>query len=69
MKSRHKWNGPTKGIPKRTANNGGLTVCCVRCGCVREFVNGVPTYLIGDDVHIRISPPCKNNHYGLKENN
>ncbi len=53
---RHKWN---RKIKSKCVDGG--TVFCVRCGCVKQFVKGVPTYYIPeiDIVHDRIAPKCK----------
>lgn len=62
MKRRHKWNEP-KGVHKGTSNKGGFAVMCIKCGCVKEYVNGVPTYFINDNVYDKITPDCKpHNH-------
>lgn len=53
---RHKWNG--RGKIKVDANHGGLTVYCVRCGCIKEFVTGYPTYFIDDTLYDKIAPKC-----------
>jgi len=50
---RHKYNvnsDSSKGI------NGSI-VQCVRCGAIREYVKGKPTYFIGDSVYVK-SPGC-----------
>lgn len=54
--TKHKWNG--KSIILKTSNHGGLVVACVKCGCVKEFVKGVPTYFINDTVYDRKAPKC-----------
>lgn len=58
MRKNHKWNGSQKGQVKATSNNGGLAVSCVKCGCVLEYVAGIPTYFIDDTVYDRHAPSC-----------
>lgn len=55
---RHRWGGPNN-ASKRTSNEGGLAVACIRCGMVREYVKGIPTYFINDTVHDRYAPKCE----------
>lgn len=56
--SKHKWSNNLKSAPKRTVNEGGGAVACVKCGCVKEYVKGIPTYFIDDTVHDRYAPKC-----------
>lgn len=55
--ARHKWNAPKLGVAD-TTNNGGYAVQCVKCGCIREYVGGYPTYFIDDTVHDKYTPKC-----------
>jgi len=54
----HRWNGNSKKAPLGTSNKGGLAVACIYCGCVKEYVNGIPTYFIDDTVYDRYAPKC-----------
>lgn len=45
---RHKWDAKT----------GSSSVGCVKCGCIRQFVGGIPTYFIDDNVYDRKAPEC-----------
>lgn len=53
--TRHKWNGKARG--NSNDNHGGLAVACVKCGCVKEFVNSRLTYFI-DDTCYDTAPNC-----------
>lgn len=64
--SRHKWNGTHVGITKRDGNSGGITTACVKCGCVREYVRGFPTYFIDDRLYHKKAAKCDERL--LKEN-
>lgn len=55
-KVRHKWHGQSKGSADH--DKGGLLAQCVKCGCVKEFVCGIPTYFIDDTVYDRYTPSC-----------
>lgn len=52
----HKWSSPNTG-KKATSNKGGVATSCLRCGCVREYVNGKVTYFINDTIYFQ-SPEC-----------
>lgn len=54
--ARHKWNGPSNGKGGRD----GLVVACVKCGIVKQWVLGSPTYFDpeSDKVFNRYAPPC-----------
>lgn len=54
--ARHKWNGKAYG--SSDGEKSGLTVACEKCGCIKEFVRGVPTYFIDDNLYDRYAPPC-----------
>ena len=56
--SRHKWNISLKNLPKKDSNKGGGIAVCLNCGCVLEYVKGVPTYFIDDTLHDRKTPTC-----------
>lgn len=56
--ARHKWSTSLKYFPKRDSNHGGGAVGCLKCGCVLEYVKGVPTYLIDDTLYDRKAPKC-----------
>lgn len=43
---------------KGTSNNGGGIADCLKCGCVKEYVKGIPTYFIDDRVYDRKAPKC-----------
>ena len=58
--SRHKWNGNSEAHTKQTSNKGGFAVACIKCGCVKEYVEGIPTYFIDDTVYDRYAPKCDN---------
>lgn len=51
----HKWSGPNNGIKSR---DGCLVVECLRCGVIRQYVGGYPTYFIRDIVYDKIAPKC-----------
>ena len=51
---RHKWNGKNNG----TGGIDGLSVSCNACGCVKQWVKGIPTYFINDTVCDRYAPEC-----------
>lgn len=50
--AKHKWNGAI-GYGKDNSS-----VACVKCGCVRQWVGGFPTYFINDSVYDKIAPAC-----------
>lgn len=52
-KPRHKWNG--KLVSKARDSS---TVACLKCGVIRQYVGGFPTYFKNDIVYDKISPPC-----------
>ena len=56
--SRHSWDGKCSG--NGNDYKGGYAITCNKCGCVKEFVNGIPTYFIDDIVFDRIAPRCDN---------
>lgn len=58
MSNRHIWNGKSKG----SSNNckGGLVIGCLKCGLVKEIINGIPTYFIDNTVYDKIAPKCDN---------
>lgn len=56
MKKRHKWN---RSAPKRGRVVDGSVTYCVKCGCVRQFVKGIPCYWIGDNAYDKVTPNCK----------
>lgn len=47
-----------KYTPKKTSNHGGGISQCVKCGCVKEYVKGIPTYFIDDNVYDKKAPQC-----------
>lgn len=59
MSQRHKWSG-INSRKRKTSNNGGLAVSCVKCGCVKEYVKGYATYFINDNVYYKNAPKCLN---------
>jgi hypothetical protein len=50
---RHKWNG-TKSHAKDSS-----ACSCVKCGMVRQWVGGYPTYFLNDTVYDKIAPKCQ----------
>lgn len=52
---RHKWDGK---ILNRSVD-GGCSVC-KKCGMIKQYVKGIPTYFINDTVYDKIAPKCKN---------
>lgn len=52
-KDRHKYNVKTKLRGKDSS-----VVQCVNCGIIRQYVGGIPTYFINDNVYDKIAPPC-----------
>jgi hypothetical protein len=51
---RHKWNG--KILSKRV--DGG-SVFCIKCGMIKQYVAGVPTYFINDTMYYPLAPKCE----------
>jgi len=50
---RHKWDGNTKDHSKDSSS------CqCVKCGMIRQWVGGYPTYFLNDNVYDKIAPKC-----------
>lgn len=49
----HKWNREMKKLLHRD----GTIAACIRCGCVKQYVNGKPTYFINDTSYDK-SPNC-----------
>jgi len=43
---RHKWANKT--ISKSRDNS---SVACVKCGCIKQYIGGEPTYFIDDTIH------------------
>lgn len=50
---RHKWNGKMVKYSR-----DGSVLSCVKCGCVKQYVGGFPTYFIHDHCYDKIAPPC-----------
>lgn len=51
--ARHKWDG-------KKLHSKDSSVCqCVKCGMIRQWVGGYPTYFLNDNVYDKIAPPCK----------
>lgn len=50
--AKHKWNG------KARYSKDSSSVSCVKCGCVRQYVGGFPTYFIDDTVYDKSAPKC-----------
>jgi len=57
---RHKWNGNNSFNRIRNNSDGrsSMAVACVKCGCVKEYIDGIPTYFIDDVLHDGKAPPC-----------
>jgi hypothetical protein len=53
--ARHKWNGP----PPKSKVVDEIVTACVKCGMVRQWVRGYPTYFLNDTVYDKKAPPCK----------
>lgn len=54
--ARHKWNAKSNGR-KATGNKGGSVEACLKCGCVREYVSGLITYFLDDNIYHK-APEC-----------
>lgn len=52
MSTKHKWSGKA-GFCKDSSS-----VSCIKCGCVRQYVGGYPTYFINDTVYDKKAPVC-----------
>lgn len=65
--ARHKWDRGFNGKKKVNSNRGGDSSWCVKCGCVKEYVKGVPTYFIDDTVHDGYAPECDERLVGVAE--
>jgi len=51
---KHKWNFKNNG-------EGGVessSVACIKCGCVKQYIGGKPTYFYNDSVFYK-APICK----------
>ena len=57
---RHKWSVRTKSKAKDNSS-----VACVKCGCIRQYVGGIPTYFINDSVYDKYAPDCLPNYETL----
>ena len=55
--ARHKWNVKSKSKAKHSS-----AVQCVKCGMVRQYVGGYPTYFLDDIVRDKIAPKCEPNN-------
>jgi hypothetical protein len=53
---RHKWNGRV--IGESSGFRGGLSVACMKCGCVKEIIGGKITYFLNDSVNTK-APECR----------
>ena len=51
--ARHKWNVKSKSKAKDNS-----CVQCVKCGMIRQWVGGFPTYFLNDSVYDKIAPKC-----------
>lgn len=51
--TRHKWNGKASKF-----SIDGSVLCCIKCGCVKQWVKGIPTYFINDTVYDKYAPKC-----------
>lgn len=50
---RHKWDGK---IPYKNVDGGAVS--CVKCGMVKQYVKGIPTYFLNDNVYHPLAPKC-----------
>lgn len=50
---KHKWNSNPKTRAKESSS-----VQCVRCGMIRQYVCGIATYFLNDNVYDRYAPKC-----------
>jgi len=62
--TRHKWDG---GIISKVVD-GGLQYC-VKCGYIKQYVKGIPTYFRNDTVYDRYAPKCDNRELKKNESN
>jgi uncharacterized protein CbrC (UPF0167 family) len=54
--ARHKYHAKCKSKAKDSSS-----VQCVKCGMIRQYVGGFPTYFLNDNVYHKIAPKCKGN--------
>jgi hypothetical protein len=52
---KHKWNGKAGECSGYKCNGA---VACVKCGMIKEFIHGIPTYFIDDTLRDRYAPDC-----------
>ncbi len=53
-KVKHKYNISNPEIARKSSSGAS----CVKCGCLRRYVQGVQSYFIGDTAYGKIAPPC-----------
>ncbi len=54
MAKRHKYN-----VKSTSKHRDDSSVQCVKCGMIRQYVGGIPTYFLDDTVYDRKAPECK----------
>lgn len=54
----HRWDHDLRNLKKVTPEKGGGIAACTKCGYIKEFVKGVPTFYRDDSVVDRFAPKC-----------